>query len=269
MSMESQHWYRPDGTTCHTQYTKPGAKNPTRPTNISDARKLGLLPSVSGITQQWASYDLVRYKMRKVAEAAFHSPPIGDEDKNEWIATMIDKSSEDASAAADIGTIVHDAIEKVLTGGSYNKDQEVVLSTMQTVYLKALVDPALEAYEALGVTPTGVEKVLVNKDDGYAGKTDIVFDFGIIDWKSMRTKEGEKIKPRQSHPPQLAAYLKAAKGGIFKDFWCANIYISTTEPGRVEMVEYDADQLRKAYQLFDCCNQLWRAANNYDPRNLA
>jgi hypothetical protein len=39
MSTESGHWYSLDGKPCHTQATKKGAKNPTRPTNLKDARE--------------------------------------------------------------------------------------------------------------------------------------------------------------------------------------------------------------------------------------
>ena len=61
MSTESGHWYSLDGKACHTQATKKGAKNPTRPTNLKDAREQKLLPSVTAYTKMLASPGLERW----------------------------------------------------------------------------------------------------------------------------------------------------------------------------------------------------------------
>jgi hypothetical protein len=90
-----------------------------------------------------------------------------------------------------------------------------------------------------------------------------------LDFKSIRTKEGEPIASRFGHIPQIAAYHVA--------YWCNgekitdnakgwNVYISTTEPGRVEIVEYSADDLRAAFDMFLAACSIWRYKNEYDPR---
>jgi hypothetical protein len=107
--------------------------------------------------------------------------------------------------------------------------------------------------------------VLVNNREGYAGTTDLLLCNGILDYKSKRTKEGEKIVPSDSHPMQIAAYIMAhfgtldGKRGI-------NVYISTTEVGRVEVHEYTEQELKSAWQAFLACCVLYRYVNNYDPR---
>jgi hypothetical protein len=115
------------------------------------------------------------------------------------------------------------------------------------------------------------EVVLVNDREGYAGTTDVVFESpygkGILDWKSKRTKPEEPIFPNETHPMQLAAYWMAHFcNSFFTDAICINVYISTTEPGRVDVVKYDRVQLLESYKDFLCLTQLWRRQNNYDPR---
>ena len=46
----------------------------------------------------------------------------------------------------------------------------------------------------------------------------------------------------------------------------ANVYISTTEPGRVEIVTYDDGQLHKAWYAFQAANSLWQYLKNYRPK---
>ena len=46
----------------------------------------------------------------------------------------------------------------------------------------------------------------------------------------------------------------------------ANVYISTTEPNRVEVVEYTAQEMRDAFDMFLAACNIWRYANKYDPR---
>ena len=110
----------------------------------------------------------------------------------------------------------------------------------------------------------------MNNAEGYAGTTDIIWRsdsaVGILDWKSKRTKEDEKIKPTDSHPMQIAAYIAAEFGPKFDGTIGYNVYVSTTEPGRVEVVQYGPKELKSAWESFLSCCQLWRYTNQYDPR---
>jgi hypothetical protein len=63
---------------------------------------------------------------------------------------------------------------------------------------------------------------------------------------------------------QIAAYAY----GIHKTFdnvFGANIYISTTEPGRMEVVPYDSKQLAKDFEVFKSMCKIWQYLNNYNP----
>jgi len=270
-SQESQHWYTKDGKACHTQPTKKGAKNPFRPTNIKDAKALGLLPSVSAYTKMLAAPGLERWKMAKVAETCFANPPHPGEDMDGYIRNMLEKSKEDGKGAADLGTLIHASIEALLKGNEY--EDVVNYADGQHFWLSDMVEPAFAKIEELGLVIKSAETVLVNESEGYAGTTDVVHTShlgrGILDWKSKRTKKDEPIYPSETHPMQIAAYFVAAfDDSQFDDPYCMNVYISTTEPGRVDVVRYDRDTLVEAYKDFLCLTRLWRSQNNYDPRSL-
>jgi len=172
--------------------------------------------------------------------------------------------------AAELGTVIHAAIEGRLKGQEYF-NHEVALNAEKSCMLSELVEPAFGKLESLGIKVTKAETVLVNGHQGYAGTTDVVFESpygkGILDWKSKRTKPEEPIFPGETHPMQLAAYYIAHyQDMFFTDALCMNIYISTTEPGRVDVVKYDGAQLLESYKDFLCLTRLWRRQNNYDPR---
>lgn len=261
----SEHWYDKQGNPCHTQPTKTAkAKNPTRPTNITDAKKLGLLPSVSGITRMLAAPGLVSWQLGEVAGACFDNPPHPGEDRKEYARSMVEKSKEGVGEAADLGSAIHKSIELYLCGLQHDPAYD------------GYVLPAIARMKEMGLTVQHSEKVLVNRFDGYAGTTDVIWSTdshkGILDFKSKRTKPGVPVTPSETHPMQIAAYLAA----YFKEekdappfgqhVWGHNLYISTTEPGRVEVVTYSYRQMLEAWEDFLACARLWRSVNGYDPR---
>jgi hypothetical protein len=77
---------------------------------------------------------------------------------------------------------------------------------------------------------------------------------------SRKTKPDYDIKPWSKEPMQIAAYAKVAgaKRGV-------NLYISTTEPGRVGEAWYDEATLEKEYNTFVNVCKVWQSINNYQP----
>jgi hypothetical protein len=69
------HAYTRDGTAVHYQATKPGAKNPTRPTSLKDIREQRLLPSVTEYTKMLSAPGLEQYKTLEVIHACYLNPP--------------------------------------------------------------------------------------------------------------------------------------------------------------------------------------------------
>lgn len=263
----SEHYYTRAGEPRHTQICGPKAKNPTRATNITDARKQDLLPSVSAYTKMLAAPGLVNWQKRKVAEVCFKAPAIGDENMEEWISNVVRLSEDDAKGAADVGTKVHAALEAELTGHDWHKDEEIELPGGTVVWMHNMVQPALDKVKGLSLLIEDAEKVLVNNAEGYAGTTDLVFSNGVLDYKTKRTKEGEKVVPSETHPMQIAAYIMARFGSLWGRVGY-NVYISTTEIGRVEIVKYDEKELIEAWNAFLACATLYRYVTGYDARKI-
>jgi hypothetical protein len=132
------------------------------------------------------------------------------------------------------------------------------------------VRPTVALLEQEGIKLLQHELRLVNTSDGYAGTTDAVMldrisQQGILDFKSRKTKPGQPCEPWETEPMQIAAYCAAKFGSIGCFTTGANVYISTTEPGRVEIVKYDATVLDKAWGAFQCALQLWQYLKGYRP----
>lgn len=263
----AEHWYTKDGQTAHTQPTKSkSAKNPTRPTTIKDARNLGLLPSVTSVLKMVHNEGLARWKHKKIVEACFNRPPIGEESVEGYTDFILEKAFDEADNAAELGTKIHNCIENMLKGTDDVFDKDII----------EYANNALSKVESLGIEIVESEFITCNSRCGYAGTTDLAFKAdggitGILDFKSKRTVKDDPVVPTFGQAAQIAAYYSS----YWKDAWDShgfnnavgyNVYISTTEPGRIEVVKYDADELRKEWDMFEHVCAIWRYKNQYDPR---
>ena len=87
---------------------------------------------------------------------------------------------------------------------------------------------------------------------------------GILDYKTRKTKPGEKVEAYDNQAMQLAAYGATYWGEEnLPRLLAANVFISTTEPGRIEVVKHP-DVLRD-WQAFKLVASLWRYQKGYDP----
>ena len=252
---KSQHWYDRYGKAV---FEVPKAKGEgMRATTIADARKLNLYPSVTTVLSVLAKPSLDDWKLTQVAERAYSNPPQDNEDAATYSRRIINGAFEQVGEAADLGTRIHAAIEAHFKG-------EPVEDEMQ-VYVR----PVIGALERTGIKLVAHELRLVNHDEGYAGTTDAVMVLngqqGILDFKSRKTKSGQLCEPWETEPMQIAAYTKAKFGADHYMTVGANVYISTTEPGRVEIVSYDDGQLHKAWYAFQAANSLWQYLRKYRP----
>jgi hypothetical protein len=257
-NMGGGHWYQPDGTPLH-QVQKADGKG-LRDTTLADAKKLGLLPSVTGITDIVAKPALMNWKAAQVAAAAFENPPNGEESIDYFIERVINASHQQVAGAADLGSKVHDALEKLLTEGP-----DAVPENMW-----AYVEPVVAWKKESQIIYDEIERVLVNTAYGYAGRCDVLaYDANggpvVIDYKTRKTKPKQVCKPYDTQGMQLAAYAVAHYGEdmlpLVKAF---NVYISTTEVGRVE--GYQHESLVPHWEAFKAASVLWRHIKGYDPR---
>lgn len=262
-ALNSSHWYSLDGKPCHTIRTKDGKSE--RNTTLRDARALNLLPSVTNIIGILDKPQLTKWKMREVAKAAIAIPgPQGEEPVDRFADRAIEAAMSQVSDAADLGTKIHNAIENLMRGSAEEPSAE----------MQPYVKPVLEWMRKVGVKVTHSEIVLVNAVHGFAGRVDALFTWddgfgkmGILDFKTKKTKPDEKVEAYDEHLLQLAAYAATHYGAEhLQHVVAANLFISSTEPGRLEVVKHDKARLVEAYEAFTQMCAIWRFRKGYDPR---
>jgi len=256
----SEHWYTRDGKPSHTRTTNSGT---TRATTLRDARLERLLPSVSSVLNEAAAPELDRWKTNKIIDACYGSgDPLAVAPTLSEYATIIrEKADQEIEGAQIFGTVFHKAME-----GEVPIGMELLVEATHK-QLDSLKENGLIIHEQ--------EVAVVNTWMGYAGTTDCAFSegkiLGILDFKTCKSEKGEPIPFRRSHCSQIAAYLMA-KYHPGAEKWCdgeaagINIYVSKTEPGRVDVVRYTEGQLRESWDWFCACLTLWRLRRGYDPR---
>ena len=228
-----------------------------RPTTVADARKNGWLPSATTILKCLDKPALTVWHKRNAAIAALTTPRNDGEDLDTFLERVLSRDSESISdAAKQLGTEVHDAIEKALTGEAYNDA------------LRPYVEPVMLALGEFG-KPIIVEKTVVG--DGYAGRVDCVSQNGdgltVVDFKTTGSEKLPK-KSYTEHAMQLSSYA-AALGNITDEFdkiRTCNIYISTARPGEIS-VAINEDWCND-YEGFKLTLALWRWLNKYPQPNV-
>lgn len=244
---ESNHWYAQDGTPMYTVLAKNGEP---RATTLRDAKKMGLLPSVTTIMKSAASPGLEAWKLNQMMLAALTLPRAEGESEESFIARIQSDSKEQARKAADRGTEVHAAIERFFDG----QIQADALPYLEPVYKKV--------EETFGILTWAVEKSFAF--EGFAGKVDLHSLDGegvVIDFKTKEfTSETlEKVAGFDENSMQLAAY----RVGLRKpNARCANIFVSVTEPGLVVVREWNQEELVRGWKMFDALKTYWYAKSN-------
>jgi hypothetical protein len=243
VATEGGHWYDRAGLPC---YTVKDAKGNDRPTTLRDARKLGLVPSVTGITKIMAAPGLDTWKQRQVLMAALTLTRTDGETDDAWVARIMEDSKAQAKAAAERGTAVHTAIEQSLRGHSFEFVEHV------------------EAVGA-GLRERDVDLSCGNPEhsfahaDGFGGKVDWHNDSTVVDFKT-KDSIGDKTAKElayDEHACQLAAYAYGL--GIVAPR-CLNVFVGVTDC-KVVVHEWDPVAIERGLRMFKLCLALWKEKN--------
>jgi hypothetical protein len=101
---ESQHWYTRKGEPAYTVKSRDGTN---RPATLRDARKLGLVPSVTTIIKCAAAPALERWRRDQMMQAALTLPRLDGEAEAAWISRVWTDSGETSRKAAERGSAVN------------------------------------------------------------------------------------------------------------------------------------------------------------------
>lgn len=285
---ENGHWYNAKGESFHTvpNKSKPGT---TRPTTLKDARTLGLIPSVTSILSILDKPQLTDWKLEQLTKefqrrtliladsshevmAGLHD--IARRDFDTLHAEICDRAFQQVEDAADAGKLIHGAAELVLSGRDYDPDELVFLPELKERFkMSTFIRPIQAFVQEHDIHPTGHEVKVVNLAHGYAGTGDLPMTckrgIGFGDWKTRKTKPGKPVKAYDHQLMQIGAYhgghysVVPRPGDFITGF---NLFISTTEPGRIEGVWYSDEEIATGYEAFTHMAAIWRFLKGYDPR---
>ena len=242
---ESGHWYALDGT---PMYEIVGANGKKRPTTLRDARKLNLLPSVTGIIRCAAAPGLENWKAEQLMLAALTLPRNPDEAESAWLDRVRHDSRETARKAAERGTAIHAAIEM-----HYRGEQPPEEYWRHVKGVKEAVGS--------GISPWIAEKAFAHPL-GYGGKNDLHNPAWCLDFKTKEFGPDDDLKTWDEHAMQLAACLEGL--GI-SGAMCGIVYVSVTVPGLARLLVIDEDKIQQGWEMFKSLLSYWQVKNGYRP----
>ena len=223
---ESGHWYRKDGTPAYTVIGKNGQE---RNTTLRDARKEGLLPSVTSIIRCAAAPGLELWKSQQVLMAALTTDRLENEPEQAWIDRIIKDANEQSLKARERGTLIHAYVQDGFEG---NLQQE---GKIYYESARATVDAECGDLPWLCETSFSTER--------YGGKIDLHNNGHILDLKTTE-KDLETIKTWDEHHMQLAAYDRQYGNK------CGILYINVNTAAS-KLIWIDADDIEKGWQCFN------------------
>jgi hypothetical protein len=238
IASEGGHWYDRQGNPAYTIIGKNGQE---RPTTLRDARKLGLVPSVTTIIKCAAAPGLTNWMIDQAIMAALTLPRNDGENDLDFVARVKADSKAQAEKARERGTQIHAWVqagfeEKYvdMEGAAYYQSANDTISNLMCR------SPWLAEHSF--------------STDRYGGKCDIHNDEWIIDFKST-DKEVSGLKLWDEHYQQLAAYRK----GLHRPgAQCGILYISsvTAESRIIRALE---DDLVRGLRCFEALTDYFYA----------
>jgi len=232
------HFYTKDGSPAYTVIGSSTGKE--RPTNVADARKLGLLPSVTtiiGVANK--GEGLLRWMQEQAILAALTLPRLEGEEESVWLSRVMKDSKATGMDATARGIAIHNIIQSYF---------EQVYMPEKPAYLEK-IDEALKAAfgEQLWVSEKSFGHPL-----GFGGKVDLMAksvngngkNF-VVDFKT-KTTDLDKTDVWFEHELQLASYRE---GLGMPNARCAIVFVNGTT-NQVKLIEVEESKLQKGWECF-------------------
>ncbi len=252
---EQGHWYTKQGEAC---YEVPRSKGDgMRPTTLADARKLGLVPSVTTILACAAKPGLEAWKAKQILEAALTLPRLPDETLDDYATRIIEDSKAQGRKAAERGTELHAAIEDYIRDLNEGNLRGAHVAPMYLKHCEA-VFAALNQY---GINlESGKPEHSFASPLGYGGKIDWHNDEIVCDFKTKANLEPKRLA-YDEHCWQLAAYAYGLNPIPAR---LINVFIGI-EDTQVRIHEWTLEDLEKGRRCFELLLEFWQITKNYTP----
>ena len=246
---ESGHWYTQEG---EPMYTLIGANGKERNTTLADARKLGLVPSVTGIIGVSAKPGLEEWKIKEGIKSGMVLTIESNETIDEFVRRCREHSKLVGKKAADKGSEIHYVIEEGFVSGKESAPYLAIKDWLDENY-------PLETWIA--------EDSFCAKE-GYGGKIDLYSESGIfIDFKTKDDLRGKDPKRLvyDEHGMQLSAY---AQGCGFDKAERVSIFVDREDTSLIACHVLDEETHSKHRDMFNSLLNYWKLTKNYDPSEV-
>lgn len=229
-----------------------------RDTTLRDARKLGLVGSVTEILGVVDKPALTNWKCEQAIRAAYRNPPLANESEDDYVARIMPISKQKVVDAADEGSKIHDAIECSFKGEAYPERYEKHVASTHAELGKIFPDVNDWVSEHSFAHPSG-----------YGGKSDIHSpSTGIV--PDIKTKDGDFTETDKYGRPKKLGYDQHWQLAAYQDGLClprapgAAIFVSRTHPGAVASHVWSAEEMEKGAQIFHAALALHKLLKGYD-----
>ena len=218
---QAGHWYTAQGESAHVVIGKNGKE---RNTTVTDARQMGLYPSVTSILGIMDKPQLTAWKIEQAIMSSLTLPKEEGETLEEYARRVVKDSKESTTKAAEHGTKMHTEMENILLGRACSTDE----------VLKPYIETFKKWSDANVEKTYWCEKGLVGA--GYAGRCDAYVRLkgigdAIIDLKNR------KVNPKTTIPfyensdcPQLWAYRSASEN---PQAACVSIVLASNDSSKL------------------------------------
>ena len=252
---QAGHWYTAEGESAHVVIGKNGKE---RNTTVTDARQMGLYPSVTSVLGIMDKPQLTSWKIEQAIMSSLTLPKEEGETLEEYARRVVKDSKESTTKAAEHGTKMHTEMENILLGRACSAD-EVLKPYIET--FKKWADANVEK-------TYWCEKGLVGA--GYAGRCDAYVKLkgigdAIIDLKNR--KVNPKYSPFYEHSdaPQLWAYKNASEN---PQAACVSIVLASNDSSKLMTRVWEDDELYQAGIGFNALLKVWAWVKAYTPPGM-
>jgi hypothetical protein len=262
---QPSHWYTRTGEPMHEIAKKDGTGN--RAVTVADARKIGLLPSVTNVLGVLAKPGLDAWKVEQGIIAALTLPRTENEPLDAFAHRVVADMGDQVEKAADFGTAIHNACE------IYAINKELPTDPKLLQHLRSWCD----WFDANVERVASIETVFVHHEYGYSGRVDMVaklrwIGWAVVDFKTQKIKRSAKGEPKQTFyetwPLQLAAYQQAILSNSAKDLSAlVSVVIDSAQPGPVHVKRWDVAAAPQSdyFGAFMSAFALWKYVKDYNP----
>lgn len=263
---QGSHFYYPDGTPCHQvpyAASNKAKAGQTRDTNLTDAKKLGLLPSVTQLLRMLDKPGLNNWRCEMAVIAALTLPMEPGELPDDFARRIVKDADTMRDTAADLGRRLHRAAEdyaRAFSGLAPAVTPEEDLAPF-VGHLEAWFDQNIE-------TVISVEEVVVSLEHGFAGMRDLkaihkTHGLVHVDFKTQGVKPGKSVMFYREWLLQLAAYQIADPDQ--EPSKLLSVGINSKQPELSVEHVWPEDEVDRAERSVKLIAELWRIEKNYFP----